>query len=213
MTRPAVQGSGRATPEADRPGWRMKILIAEDQVALGALLREQVRSWGYEPVVVHDGLAAVEEMSRLPAPRLALVDWAMPGLDGIEAVRRVRQSAEGAFAYLILITGHGGRDQMLEGLAAGADEFLPKPVDAAELKVRLAAGRRIVELQDQLRHLATRDTLTGLWNRAAILARLDQELARGRREGHPVGVVLADLDHFKRINDTHGHQAGDRALR
>jgi diguanylate cyclase (GGDEF)-like protein len=191
----------------------MKILIADDQVHLGALLKEQVRPWGYEPVVVHDGLSAVEEMSQPGGPRLALVDWAMPGLNGIEVCRRVREGEEGAYAYLILVTGQGGREQLLEGLAAGADEFLPKPVDAAELRVRLAAGRRLVELQEQLRHLATRDTLTGMWNRAAILGRLEQELARGKREGHPVGVVLADLDHFKRINDTYGHQAGDKALR
>jgi diguanylate cyclase (GGDEF)-like protein len=191
----------------------MKILIAEDQVHLGDLLQQRVRGWGYEPSVVHDGIAAVEEMSRPAGPRLALLDWAMPGLDGIEVCRRVRQGPEGPYAYLVLVTGQGGREQMLEGLAAGADDFLPKPVDDAELRARLAAGRRVVELQEQLRHLATRDALTGLWNRAAILSRLEQELARGRREGHPVGVVLGDLDHFKRINDTYGHQAGDQALR
>ena len=191
----------------------MKLLIAEDEESLGHLLEVQVRSWGYEAVVVHDGEAALAALRAPEAPRLALLDWLMPGLDGIEVCRRLRQDVDCPYPYLILVTGQGGRQQMLEGLEAGADEFLAKPVDAAELKARLGAGRRIVELQEQLREMASRDALTGLYNRAAVLGALERELKRGAREGRPVGVVLADVDHFKRINDTLGHLAGDEVLR
>ncbi len=120
----------------------------------------------------------------------------------------------------MLVTGQGGKQEMLEGMEAGADDYLVKPIDALELRARLNAGQRIVVLQEQLlamqrrfREQALHDGLTGLWNRTAILDILERELARGRRSANPVGVVMADLDHFKRINDAHGHLAGDEVLR
>jgi two-component system cell cycle response regulator len=191
----------------------MRILIAEDHPHLGLLLREQLRPWGYEAVLVHDGCAALEAICAADAPRLALLDWLMPGMDGIEVCRRIRAESADSYAYLILMTGQGGRQQMLEGLEAGADEFLTKPVEPAELKARLGSGRRIIDMQEQLRDQASRDGLTGLWNRAATLNILTRELDRAQREGQPLAVVLADLDHFKRINDTFGHLAGDGVLR
>jgi diguanylate cyclase (GGDEF)-like protein len=191
----------------------MKILIAEDDPLLGQLLCEQLRPWGYEAVLHHDGLAALEVLRSPDSPRLALLDWLMPGLDGIEICRRIRAEASDPYPYLILMTGQGGRQQMLEGLEAGADEFLAKPVEPIELKARLGAARRIIAMQEQLRDQASRDALTGLWNRAGALNILDRELERARRESRPVAVVIADLDHFKQINDTLGHLAGDAVLR
>jgi diguanylate cyclase (GGDEF)-like protein len=191
----------------------MKILIADDQPHLAMALREQLRPWGYEAAVAHDGPAALEALLAAGAPRLALLDWMMPGLDGIEVCRRLRGEADRPYAYLVLMTGQGGREPMLEGLRAGADDFLSKPIDAAELKARLGAGRRVVTLQQQLQELATRDALTGLWNRAAVLALLRRELSRAGREARPLSVALADVDRFKAVNDAHGHEAGDAVLR
>src|SRR5437588_6961468 len=133
----------------------MKVLIAEDQVHLSRLLGELVQLWGYEPVVVHDGLTALKVLQGPAAPRLALLDWMIPGLDGIEVCREVRKAVEAPYTYIILMTGQGGRQCMLDGLEAGADDFLVKPVDDAELKARLATGKRLVTLQEQLRVLAT----------------------------------------------------------
>jgi diguanylate cyclase (GGDEF)-like protein len=190
----------------------MRILLAEDEEHLGRLLGEMIRPWGYEPVLVLDGETALQMLRAIDAPRLALLDWVMPGMDGIQVCREVRKD-DRPYTYLVLVTGQGGRQQMIDGLEAGADDFLAKPVDALELKARLTVGQRIITLQENLRVLATHDGLTGLWNRAAILDILERERDRARREGRPLSVVLADLDHFKRINDTHGHLAGDQVLR
>jgi diguanylate cyclase (GGDEF)-like protein len=191
----------------------MKILIAEDQVHVGRLLEGMLRTWGYEAVVVHDGLSALEALRAPGGPQLALLDWVMPGMDGIEVCRHFRREAGRPYAYLVLVTGAGGRQEMLDGLEAGADDFLAKPIDPAELRARLGTGRRIVQLEEELRRMATRDSLTGTWNRAAILDLLERERARAGRGRSPLAVILADADHFKRINDTYGHLAGDRVLR
>jgi diguanylate cyclase (GGDEF)-like protein len=198
----------------------MRLLIAEDHIQTSRLLQMMLSRWGYEPVVVEDGLAALEALREPDAPRLALLDWGLPGLNGIEVCRELRKDLSRPYTYVVLVTGHGRKEDMLDGMDAGADDYLVKPVDAHELRARLNAGRRIVELQEQLltaqrqlREQAMRDPLTGLWNRRAILDILDRDLARARREGGHVGVVMADVDHFKRINDTYGHLTGDEVLR
>jgi len=198
----------------------MKILIAEDDPHQARQLDVLARTWGYEPVVVHDGLSALRALDAPDAPRLVLLDWVLPGLDGIRVCREVREEQDRPYTYIVLVTGQGGRPERLAGLEAGADDFLAKPVDPPELRARLTAGRRILILQEQLltaqRRLeeqATRDSLTGLWNRAAILELLTREFSRAQREAAPLGLLLADLDHFKGINDTHGHLTGDRVLR
>jgi two-component system, cell cycle response regulator len=205
--------TGRPFPAFRQLRRPKKTLNAEDHVQSGRMLGKLLQSWGYEAAVVHDGEAALETLRGPHAPRLALLDWQMPGLDGFEVCRRLRREADRPYAYLLLLTGLGGRREMLEGLDAGADDFLTKPFDEAELKARLATGQRIVTVNERLRDLATRDDLTGLWKRVAVLELLDRELARGRRDGHAVGVLLADVDHFKRVNDTLGNLIGDEVLR
>jgi diguanylate cyclase (GGDEF)-like protein len=198
----------------------MKILVAEDNADFRFGLQHVLKGWGYEVVPVADGVGAWQRLQEPDGPKIALLDWLMPGLDGPEVCREVRRRPGGAYIYLILLTGRANQQDVILGLEAGADEYLVKPVDLCELRARLRTGQRIIGLQEQLlaaqealRHEASHDPLTGLWNRAVILDRLERELARGRREAKAVGVLMVDVDHFKRINDTHGHPAGDAVLR
>ena len=190
----------------------MRILIAEDDPFSRRFLTRTVVKWGYEVITACDGNEAWEVLRRDDAPRLAIVDWVMPGLNGPDVCRCVRQQKASESTYIIMLTGKGQTADLVEAMGAGADDFATKSTDVRELKARLRAGRRIVELQDDLRRMATRDSLTKLWNRRAILEALDSEIARAERHSTSVGVILADLDHFKKVNDLHGHAAGDAVL-
>jgi two-component system cell cycle response regulator len=191
----------------------VKILVADDDAVSRRLLEVTLKKWGYDVVVAEDGDKAWEVLQREDAPQLAILDWVMPGMDGPEICREVRALGDQRYIYLLLLTAKSEKEDLVKGMEAGADDFLSKPFDAQELRARLRAGIRILELQETLRVQAMHDSLTGLWNRAATLDFLRRELNRGKRQGTPVTVVMADIDHFKRINDTHGHLAGDVVLR
>lgn len=191
----------------------MRVLIADDDPAALLLLESTLEDWGYEVVTARDGVDAWDVLRRADSPPLAILDWMMPGLDGVDVCRKVRQEGEAPYVYLILLTGKARTEDIVQGMESGADDYVGKPFEEQELKVRLRAGRRIVELHEALRIQASRDALTGTWNRRMILDILQRESARAAREGTSVGVVMADLDHFKRINDTLGHPAGDAVLR
>lgn len=198
----------------------MKILIAEDDPISRRLLETILARWGYEVVVALDGEQAWRALECDGAPRLAILDWMMPNIDGIELCRRVRARQDAPYVYVLLLTARSQREDLVQGMEAGADDYVTKPFDANELKVRLRAGRRILELQEQLmaaqetlRDQASRDPLTGIWNRRTVFETLARELVRSRREQSPLAVVMADLDHFKELNDTYGHMAGDFVLR
>jgi|CXWL01.1.fsa_nt_gi diguanylate cyclase (GGDEF)-like protein len=197
----------------------MRILIAEDSAVSRELLVATLEGFGHEVVAVKDGVAALEALLAPDGPHLAILDWMMPGLDGLEVCRQVRWRAT-HYVYLILLTACDRHENMLAALDAGADEFLTKPFKAAVLRARLRSGARILRLEANLRSAqnllleqATRDHLTGLWNRRVVLDRLEKERAQVEREGRPLAIVLADLDRFKSINDTQGHAAGDAVLR
>lgn len=198
----------------------MRVLVADDNRDSAESLAILLHAWGFQPVVAHEGAAALAILRAPSAPTLALLDWVMPGTSGIDICRAIREQAGTPYTYVILVTGRSTREQMLDGLNAGADDYLIKPVDPNELRARLSTARRILHLQEQLlatqrllREQATRDSLTGLWNRAMILETLERELARSRRDEQPVAVIMADVDHFKQVNDTYGHLVGDGVLR
>ncbi|HEY1068532.1 MAG TPA: diguanylate cyclase [Pirellulales bacterium] len=191
----------------------MRILIAEDDPATQFLLQHELMDWGYDVVVASNGAEAWEVLKRADAPPLALLDWLMPKMDGVDVCRKIRAESEAPFIYVVLLTGKTSRQDIIHGLESGADDYVAKPFDEQELQVRLRAGRRIVELHQRLLLQASRDSLTGVYNRKTIVEMLERELARGRRDGRPVSVVMADVDHFKHLNDTFGHLGGDAALR
>ncbi len=197
----------------------MKILIADDSIVSRHLLEATLRKWGYEVVVACDGAEALEILEQQHAPALAILDWMMPGMTGLDVCRRIRQRAREPYIYILLLTSKSQKEDLIEGMEAGADDYITKPFDQHELQVRLRAGTRLVDLQaellaarEALREEATKDSLTHLWNRSSILDHLARELSRSAREKRPVGVVMVDLDHFKSVNDNYGHLVGDAVL-
>ena len=197
----------------------MKILIADDDPVSRRVLGAALVTLGHEVVEVEDGARAIEALALPDAPSVAIVDWMMPRMDGLAVCRTIRQQP-GRYTYIVLLTSRDEPNDMIEALDAGADDFLTKPFNVGELRARLKAGERVVALQDDLlrsqevlKHEATHDSLTGLWNRGRILEELWRELRRNRRESGSLAVVMADVDHFKRVNDSHGHAVGDTVLR
>ncbi|MEI9813023.1 MAG: diguanylate cyclase [Acidobacteriota bacterium] len=201
----------------------MRILIADDSLVSRHLLEATLRKWNYDVVVACDGTEAWNVLRGEDPPRLAILDWVMPGLTGPEVCKHVREHAQNGelnYTYLLLLTSKSQREDLIEGMEAGADDYLTKPFDQHELKVRLRAGSRVIDLQrelvtarEELREQATKDFLTRIWNRSSILDILGREIVRAERERRSIGVVLSDLDHFKTVNDSFGHFAGDAVLR
>jgi diguanylate cyclase (GGDEF)-like protein len=198
----------------------MRILVAEDDSITRRLLQAHLLKWGHELSVCVTGDEAWDILSREGAPRLAVLDWMMPGKDGVTICRELRRLTNRAYTYIILLTARTRKEDVIEGLEAGADDYIVKPFDAHELQVRIRAGVRIIGLQEELEaslanleYQAAHDNLTGLWNRKAILDILAREMERADRENSILGVAISDLDHFKRINDSYGHLAGDAVLR
>jgi two-component system cell cycle response regulator len=197
----------------------VKILVADDDPVSRRLMERMLQRGGYEVITAQNGRQAAHELSRVGGPRLALIDWMMPELDGPSLCRELRSKQNDSYVYILLLTSKQAGEDLVEGLEAGADDYLTKPCHMAELKARLHTGLRILQLEDKLveareemRFKATHDALTSLWDRGAILALLRSELARSIREHLPVSLLLCDVDHFKQINDTHGHHAGDDVL-
>jgi two-component system cell cycle response regulator len=191
----------------------LKVLIADDDPLSLLYLQDALQDWGYQVATAADGKSALDILQRPDAPLLAIVDGMMPGMNGVDVCRRIRETVKDRYIYLIMLTSRSETAFVVEAMNAGADDFIAKPFNAAELQVRVRAGRRISELEQKLRMKASRDALTGLYNRGAVIDILEKELARHRRKQDAMSIIFADLDHFKRINDQHGHLAGDAVLR
>lgn len=198
----------------------MRILIADDELMSRRLLEKTMQRAGYEVTAVENGQLAAVELCKPEGPRLALLDWIMPELDGPGVCREVRKRKDHSYVYMILLTSKEKKEDVVAGLESGADDYLTKPFDPEELKARLRTGKRILDLEDRLieareemRFQATHDALTSLWNRGVVMELLGRELTRARRENKCTAILLGDLDHFKNVNDTYGHLAGDEVLK
>jgi diguanylate cyclase (GGDEF)-like protein len=198
----------------------MRILIADDEAVSRHLLQKTLERAGYEVLAVENGRQAADQLCATNGPKLALLDWVMPELDGPGVCKEVRKRKEQSYVYMVLLTSKEAKEDVVAGLGSGADDYLTKPFDPEELKARLRTGLRILNLEDRLveareemRFRATHDALTSLWNRGMILELLGRELSRSHRERVSTAILLCDLDHFKNVNDTYGHLAGDEVLR
>lgn len=198
----------------------MKILIAEDDAISRHLLEAFLQKWGYEVLVAKQGNEAWKLLQREGAPRLVILDWMMPGMDGVEICREAKRRSPESPLYVLLLTTRNQPQDFLEAFEAGADDYLTKPFDPRELKARVFTGGRLLELQEQLtvarqrlERESSRDSVTGLWNRTGILEMLRRELARAEREEAPVAVALGELDRVESHQEAHGEQIGDALLR
>src|SRR6202050_1527887 len=199
---------------------KKRVLIAEDDPVSCHLLKSFLVKWDYDVAVVTDGMAALKLLEGDDTPRLAGLDWMMPGMEGVQICQRIRERKNRPYVYVLLLTARSEKRDLLRGLELGADDYLTKPFDSEELRARLLVGERILTLQDdliaareELRFCATHDVLTGVSNRAAVMDALRSELSRQVREERSFGVILVDIDHFKNVNDTFGHLCGDEVLR
>lgn len=197
----------------------MKLLIAEDSLTLRIMLKAIVSQWGFDPVLAEDGQQAWDILKGPEPPRLVLLDWEMPNVDGLEVCRRVRAIESDDPPYIVLLTGRTDTTDIVIGLEAGANDYIGKPFKNAELEARLHVGQRMLDLQGQLNAAkaamafqASHDALTGLINRRAVMEAIERETERTKRNVQPLYLGMCDIDHFKNINDTYGHLAGDAIL-
>ena len=203
----------------------MRALFADDDPISRLIAQRALEALGHDCLVVNDG-AQAWDLFRSWHPDVVISDLTMPGLTGIQLCRKIRASASGGYTYFVMVSSHGGFDKILEGMRAGADDYLVKPLDSGLLEARLIAADRVTSLHRQLARqqteleglnqeltaIARRDPLTGLGNRRALEEDLDHLEARVRRYGHRYCMAVIDIDHFKSYNDTYGHQAGDEVL-
>ncbi len=204
----------------------MKILVADDEPTSRLIVQLALRSLGHECHAVADGSQAWDAF-RWSRPDVVISDWNMPGMNGLELCEKIRNVTPARYTYFIMVTSHGSPDAVLQGMEAGADEYLVKPLVAHVLQAHLIAAARVTavhralnEQQSELERvnreliaITRRDALTGLGNRRALDEDLEQLEARVSRYGHSYCMAIFDVDHFKAFNDSYGHQAGDDALR
>ncbi len=205
----------------ERPGRScQRVLVADDDAMFRRILQSWLENWGYQVTVVEDGAEAWNILQKELPPQVLILDWVMPDISGVDLCRKVRAQNRAPYQYILLATANDAKQNLVRGMEAGADDYVTKPFDKRELQARLRTANRILTLQDarvedhaQLLFQATHDSLTGIWNRGSILDTLNRELERSARSDDAVGILLVDVDYFKKINDTHGHLIGDDVLR
>jgi len=200
--------------------YKKRVLIADDDPVSRRVLEDVLAKWGYETITAADGLEALRILQNANAPRLAVLDWMMPGMGGPQVCQRMREHPDWPYVYFLLLIARNQKADLLRCVEFGVDDYLTKPFDSQELRDRLRVGQRILDLQEslaqaheELRFRATHDLLTGIANRGVVLDALNREHSRQKREGGSFGIILLDLDHFKYVNDTRGHLCGDAVLR
>jgi diguanylate cyclase (GGDEF)-like protein len=205
--------------EVDGARSDFKVLVADDSRIYRKLVANSLSDKSYALLFAESGREALALFSE-HQPSIVITDWMMPDLSGIELCEHIRKQSRQPYTYVIILTGNTEKDQLVTGLAAGADDYLTKPFHRGELLARVGVGRRIIELHRQLEaknrlleELALTDPLTGLPNRRAIDDWATRQLSGAERYGFSFLVVLSDLDHFKAVNDTYGHDAGDSVLK
>jgi diguanylate cyclase (GGDEF)-like protein len=204
--------------QTETPLSHFPVLVVEDQPVSRLRLVKTLVKAGYEVVAVENGRQALDAMEKRYFP-LVLTDWMMPEMDGLDLCRWVRGRLNQGYVFVVLLTARDNKSDMIEGLEAGADDYLIKPFITGELFARLKTGRRFLEQErslklacEAIRNLSKSDPLTGCYNRGYLNERLPQEIQRARRFGHCLSLAICDIDHFKRVNDTYGHPVGDQVL-
>ena len=197
----------------------MRILVVDDDPLTLHMVVYRLRQWGHEVISCTDGDSAWKVLEGGMVPNVAILDWMMPGINGPDLCQKIRSKKDCPYVYIVLLTGRNNPEDLIVGLDAGADDYLTKPFHLGELEARLRAGKRIVDLQNELisaretlRIQAMQDPLTQILNHGAILDALLNEINRSQREHQPLSLILADLDGFKNVNDSYGHVAGDQVL-
>jgi len=193
----------------------IKVLIAEDNVVSAKILQKNIGGWGYDVVVAQDGEKAWKAYKD-ESIKLAVIDWIMPKINGLDLCKKIREDnyneENKEYTYVILLTAKDQQKDLIKGFSAGADDYIIKPFNRHELKARLKTGKRIINLQRQLKEQADRDGLTGLWNRKRMFKLLEKEINRAQRENKSLATIMVDVDNFKKINDNYGHHCGDAVL-
>jgi len=215
-----VTGAVAHVPEPPaHPAPPLRMVVADDSALSLAMMQHLLGKLGFNPQVARDGASAWELLQAEDVPTIAILDWMMPGMEGIDICRRIRQLSHQHYIYAMLLTGKSEKKEIIEGLQAGADDYMTKPINVEELQARLVVAQRIIHFQEELfaarevlRNQASHDYLTQLLNRGGIMESVQQELSRSRRTRESFSVILADIDHFKQINDTFGHLTGDDVL-
>lgn len=206
----------RASPQVSHP---LRLIVADDSALTREIMQQLLEGLGFDLQMASNGIEAWKLLQAVDVPAIAILDWMMPGIEGIELCRRVRQLHRQHYTYVILLTSKSEKTDIIEGLRAGADDYVTKPFDAEEIQARLLVAQRIIRFQEELvaareamKVQAKHDYLTHLLNRAGIMEALDEEFSRSQRSGQPFSIMMADIDLFKRINDTYGHRVGDDVL-